>query len=344
MKKLLGILCFLALSTGQLWAVTAEEIVKHFEENQKWVQCSMISYHVQKKASDERIADLYDFVSEKTYDYEGLVINGADYSKKEGGELSELLSKIGNGVLAVVQKQATDDNKNLFKPTWLGYHTPDDKRVSNWFCLIMGNQIKTYLTRVDPKSKLDEMGTDPLVLNVLNKNLFNYELVKDLGDQAVLRITPKANASTNIKEGIVELARIKVGAAETWYAKKISGTLNTGARGTTTFGNFRVAIAPVGKYIAYSNDNSLKSDVKIMDISQAMNEKASQNEKIYVFGTQIHNVSYQSSKDIKDYEVDFLTTVKHLHINPPINMVADYLNKGRLGTLTKVTAKIVRNH
>ncbi len=86
------------------------------------------------------------------------------------------------GVLAVVHKLATDEHKKLFKPTWLGLHTPTDKKVSNWFCLIMGNHPKTYLTRVDQRAKLDEIGTDPLQMNLLDKRWFTFQVAKDLGN------------------------------------------------------------------------------------------------------------------------------------------------------------------
>ena len=344
MRKTLGILvlfCFV-VSTG--WTVTADYLVKHFEENQTWVQSSMVAYQVAKKASDERIADLYEFVSDKTYDYEGLIINGAKFAGKDTGKLSELLAVVGQGVLAVIQKQSTDDRKNLFKPTWLGYHTPSDKRVSNWFCLITGNRLNTFLTKVNQSAKLDEMGTDPLIMNVLQKELYDFSLVKDLGNRATLRITPKDNRTTNLREAIVELAQLQVGTAETWYVTEISGALKSGARGVTKFGNFRVAIAPVGRYIAYSSDNSLKSTVPVMDIAQALKATPKPEDKLFVFATQIQNTSYQNTPDVRDYEVDFRTMVQRLHINPPVELIAHHLNKSRLGTLKKVATKIVRNH
>ncbi|MBF0548517.1 MAG: hypothetical protein HQM08_29060 [Candidatus Riflebacteria bacterium] len=344
MKRFLGILVLLAFCVAPSWgALSADYIVKHFEDNQKWVQAGMVAFQVQKKASDAKIADLYDFTSEKTYGYEGMIINGDAY--KATGPLAKLMATIGDGVLGVVQKQTTNDRNVLFKPTWIGYHTPGDKRVSNWFCLMMGDHVKTYLTRIDQKAKLDELGADPLVMNVLKKDLFEYELLKDLGDHAILRVTPrKNNSSTNLREAVIELARIKIGSAETWYATKISGTLTTGAKGVTEFGNFRVAIAPVGKYIAYSNDNSLKSDVPVMDIATAMNQQVQGDQKIYIFATQIRNTTYQSSKEISEYECDFLTTIQRLHINPPCDLIAKYLDSGRLEMLQKVTEKVVRNH
>jgi hypothetical protein len=344
MRKTLGMLVLFCFVVSASWSVTAEFLVNHFEENQKWVQSSLVAYQVQKKASDERIADLYEFVSDKTYDYEGMIINGAKFAGKDAGQLSELMATIGQGVLAVIQKQATDDRKNLFKPTWLGYHTPSDKRVSNWFCLITGNRLNTFLTKVNQSAKLDEMGTDPLIMTVLKKELFDYSLLKDLGNRATLKITPKDNRTTNIRDAIVELAQLKIGDAEAWYVTEIAGTLTSGARGVTKFGNFRVAIAPVGKYIAYSSDNSLKSPVPIMDIGQALKANVGAADKIFVFATQIQNTSYQNTQDVRDYEVDFRTVVQRLHINPPIELVTHYLNKSRLNTLKKVAAKIVRNH
>ncbi len=346
MRKILAlfVLCTICLVPAA-WAATSEQLVRHFEENQKWTNSALISFHVQKWASDGRIADMYDFINDKEYDYEGLIINGAAYQGKQNGPMTNLMGIIGNGVIAVLHKLATDENKNLFKPTWVGYHTPKNKRVSNWFCLIMGNHLKTYLTRVDQRSKLDEIGADPLQMNVLDKNLYNFEVVKDLGNRATLRVTPKRNADTNIVEAMIDLAQFKHGNAETWYATKITGKLTTGATGVTEFGNFRVAIAPAGSYIAYAFDNSNRGPVPVMDIAGALQTPAPKgDEKAFIFATQIKNTSYQTSRDVNEYEVKLITTVQRLHLNPSVEAMAQYIQGKRLGTLEKVAKKVVSSH
>ena len=344
MRKFLALFAFFSLLLAPVWGITADQLVKHFEDNQKWVQSAMVSFQVLKQTSDPQVADLYEFVSDKSYDYEGMVINGADFASKDAGPMANLAKAIGKGVLAVIHKLATDDNKKLFKPTWIGYNTPGDKRVSNWFCMIMGDHTKTYLTRVDQRSKLDEIGTDPLMMNILDKNLFKFEVVKDLGNRVTLRVAPKPEAKSNLKEAIVELAQLKIGNAETWYATKINGTLLTGATGVTEFGNFRVAIAPVGGYIAYGNDGSLKSAFPIMDIGTATKQAPANDEKkAFIFATQIKNTSYQKNNG-KEYEVKLITTIKHLHINPDTAAMAQYIQPKRLETLEKVAKKVVGNH
>ncbi|MBF0502034.1 MAG: hypothetical protein HQM09_17980 [Candidatus Riflebacteria bacterium] len=332
------------LVSPAIWAVTADELVKHFEESQKWVKSAMVAFQIQKKASDPKIADLYEFVSDKSYDYEAMVVNGDEYKNADKGTLNNLLNTIGNGVLAVVHKLATDDHKNLFKPTWIGYHTPGDKRVSNWFCLIMGNQIKTYLTRVDQRSKLDEIGADPLQMNLLNKDFFSFEVAKDMGDHAILRITPKAGADSNVKEAMVELSKVQIGNTYTWYATKISGTLTTGATGVTEFGNIRAAIAPVGAYIGWAADSSPIGNIPVDSIGAIQQKQVNGDDKIFVFATQIKNTTYQKASDGGEYEVTLLTNFKRLHINPPVDTIAQYVTSSRLPTLEKITRKVVASH
>ncbi|MFZ2955933.1 MAG: hypothetical protein WA705_03440 [Candidatus Ozemobacteraceae bacterium] len=344
MKKIFTLVVLFSLFLAPTWAITADQLVKHFEDSQKWVNSAMVSFDVSKKASDQRIADLYDFVSDKNYSYQGFVINGAAYAAGKAGPMADLLKTTGDGVLAVLHKLTTDDHKTLFKPTWIAFHTPGDKRVSNWFCLIMGNHIKTYLTRVDQRSKLDEVGTDPLVMNVLDKNLFNFELVKESAGRAILRITPKSKANTNLDEAIVELALLKIGSAETWYATKIQAKQSTGASGITEYGEFKVAIAPVGTPIVYSNDKTLQSQVPVMGIATALNQKVDGDQKLYVFATTIHNTSYQTEKGAKEYSVDLRTTITNLYINPAVETMAKLIEPARLKTLEKLSSKVVRSH
>ncbi|RCK75970.1 MAG: hypothetical protein OZSIB_3700 [Candidatus Ozemobacter sibiricus] len=344
--RILSCLVILCLSFAPVaMAVTADEIVAHFEENQNWTKCAMAAFKVLKKASDPRIADMYEFVSDKTYDYEGLIIDGSEYQNAERGPLDGLLSVINDGVLAVIHKLATDEHKKLFKPTWLGFHTPTDKKVSNWFCLIMGNHTKTYLTRVDQRAKLDEIGADPLQMNLLDKRWFTFQVVKDLGNRAVLKVLPKSGAPVNVKEATIEVARLQVGEAVTWYVTKISGTLNTGSSGVTEFGDFRVAAAVPGKqYIGWSNDGKQIGEVPVYGLGQIQRQNVKPDQKLFVFATRLDTTTYQTSREVKDYEVKLVTSIQRIHINPPLQVVAEYIQPQRLATLTKVARKIVAGH
>ncbi len=345
MKKVFCfVLAILFLSSGIGWAITAEEIVKHFEESQNWVKAGMAAFKVHKQASDERVADMFEFVSDKTYDYEGMIIDGSEYRNSPKGGLENLLNTIGDGVLAVIHKLATDDHKKLFKPTWLGFHTPGDKRVSNWFCLIMGNHVKTYLTRVDSRSKLDEIGTDPLQMNILDKNLFDFHLVKGLENKAILRITPKPKAMANFKEATLEFSKLEVGGVCTWYLTQISGQLTTGASGVTKFGNFVVAAAKPGEYIGWSEDGQTLGNVPTSGIATALRTPVKPDQKLFVFATQLVTTTSQKSREVNDYEITLTTNIKRLHINPTPEAMVQYITPQRLGTLEKVVRKVVNNH
>lgn len=344
MRRCFSVLVLFCLLVAPVWAINADQVVKHFEESQKWVKSAMCAFKVHKKASDSKISDLYDFVSDKTYDYEAMIVNGAEYLNGANGPMGSLMSNIGDGVLAVVHKLATDDHKKLFKPTWIGYHTSADKRVSNWFCLIMGNHVKTYLTRVDQRSKLDEIGADPLVMNILDKNLYQFEVVKDKGDRISLRVTPRSQAQSNVKQALVELAKITIGGAETWYATKITGTLTTGATGVTEFGGHQVAIAPVGTYIGFDAKGEQLGSVPVTGISTALRQSATAGQKIYIFPTYIKSTTYQSSPEVREYEVSLTTTISRLHINPSVETMAQYITDRRLGALEKIAKKVVAGH
>ncbi len=345
MRKLaFGLFLCLLVAPAAL-AVTADEIVAHFEESQNWVKSGMAAFKVLKQTSDPRIADMYDFVTDKSYDYEGLIIDGSEYLNADRGPLAPLLDVIKDGVLAVIHKLATDEHKKLFKPTWVGYHTPNDKKISNWFCLIMGDHTKTYLTRVDPRAKLDEIGTDPLQMNVFDKRWFTFSIAKDLGTKVVLKVTPKAGAPANFREAQIEMGRLLIGEAVTWYVTRISGSLNTGASGVTEFGDFRVAAAVPGKqYIGWSNDGKQLGTVPVWGMATALQQKIAPDQKLFVFATQLKTTTYQSSREVKDYEVRLVTGIQRIHINPPLDVVAQYIQPKRLETLTKVARKIVAQH
>lgn len=344
MRRCLSVLVLFCLLVAPTWAINVDQVIKHFEDSQKWVKSAMCSFKVTKKASDSKISDLYDFVSDKTYDYEAMVINGAEYLNGANGPMGTLMSTIGDGVLAVVHKLATDDHKKLFKPTWLGYHTPGDKRVSNWFCLIMGNHVKTYLTRVDQRSKLDEIGADPLVMNILDKNLYKFDVAKDKGDRITLRVTPRPQALSNVKEALVELAKIAIGGEETWYATKITGTLTTGATGVTEFGGHQVAVAPIGTYICYDAKGEQLGNTPVTGISTALRQSVTAGQKIFIFPTYIKSTTYQNSSEVREYEVSLTTTINRLHINPSVETMAQYITNQRMGTLEKISKKVVAGH
>ncbi len=343
MRRIWVVLMVVGLLAGPGWAVEVDEIIANFEDSQNWVKSAMVSFKVQKKASDPKIADMFEFVADKSYDYEAMFINGELFGKNAGA-LADLTKVIGQNVLAVLHKITTDDKKTLFKPTWIGYQSKADRRVSNWFCLIMGDHVKTYLTRVDPKAKLDEIGADPLQLNLLDKKYYNFEIAKDLGTKVILNVTPKPEAQTNIVNGQIELAKLKVDSLSAWYVTRISGTMTNGTTGTTEFGGHRVAAAPVGGYVLYSDDGKLRGPVPVVSLAAATEMAANPEMKLYVFATSIKSVTQQKSKDVAEYEVQLQTNVKHLHINPTPEVMAQYIQKDRLETLIKVAKKVVASH
>lgn len=333
----------LAVLAVPAWATTADELLGYFEESQDWVKSAMVAFKVQKKASSEAVADMFEFVSDRSYDYEGLIIDGSEYGNG-AGPMDPLVSTIGKGVVAVLHKLATDDDKKLFKPTWVGYHTPDDKRVSNWFCLIMGDHTKTYLTRIDPRAKLDEIGADPLQFNILDKNLFDFSIAKDLGNRVILKMTPKNQANTNVAEALIEMAKLQIGSVSTWYVTRVSGTLKNGTTGVTDYGDFRVVAAPAKEYVCWSEDGKLTGKYPVWGIGTALREQVAGDAKLYVFPTTIKSVSSQKGGQMGDYDVTLLTNIRRLHINPSPEAMLKHIRPDRLKTLVKVAKKVVSNH
>ncbi len=98
------------------------------------------------------------------------------------------------------------------------------------------------------------------------------------------------------------------------------------------------AAAPGKQYIGWSNDGKQIGEVPVYGLGQIQRQAFKPDQRLF------DTTTYQTSREVKDYEVKLVTGIQRIHINPPLQVVADYIQPQRLGTLTKVARKVVLGH